>query len=136
MELLLVRDIFTDVSTEGILTIDGEFECDTLEDRDRKIESSGEKVYGETCIPRGRYKIIYDMSTKYGKLMPHILNVPYFVGIRIHPGNKAEDSEGCILVGKSRARDWINSSVAAFDALLIKMKKAWDSGEEIWITIQ
>jgi len=136
MELLLTRDIFTETSTEGILEVDGEVECFTLEDKDRKIESTGDKVYGETCIPRGRYKVVYDMSPKYGKLMPHILGVPYFDGIRFHPGNKAEDSLGCILVGLSRTKDWISSSGKAFDALLLKLKKAWDSGEEVWITIQ
>jgi hypothetical protein len=135
MNLTLVRDIFTDTSTTGSLFVDNAFECFTLEDRDRKLEDGGVKVYGRTAIPRGHYKIALDWSPKYGRDMPHILDVPGFQGIRIHSGNKADDTEGCLLVGQERTENYIRNSKLAFDALLMKLNLAWAKGEEAWITV-
>ena len=92
MNLSLIRDTFTETSTTGKLFIENEFECYVLEDQDRKLEAGGSKIYGRTAIPRGRYKIELDWSPKYGRDMPHILDVPQFEGIRIHTGNRSEDS--------------------------------------------
>ena len=89
MNLSLIRDIFTENSTTGKLFIENDFECFVLEDEDRKLEAGGKKVYGKTAIPRGRYKIELDWSPKYGRDMPHVLDVPHFDGIRIHTGNYA-----------------------------------------------
>ena len=135
MELLLKRDVFTEVSTQGQLSVNGEFECFTLEDKDRKLENGGTKVFGETAIPRDRYKVELDWSPHFGKDMPHILDVPQFEGVRIHPGNYPRDTEGCILVGKERYEDFIRDSKIAFDALLAKLNLAWAQGEEVWLTI-
>lgn len=70
--------------THGKLSIDGEYFCETMEDQERTT-----KVAGATAIPCGNYKVVVDMSTRFGRLMPHILNVPNFEGIRIHSGNYA-----------------------------------------------
>lgn len=135
MHLKIVRDVFTAKSTLGTLTIDDAFECYTLEDVDRKLEDGGTKIYGETAIPRGTYDVIIDFSPKYQKPMPHILNVPQYEGVRIHPGNFPKDTEGCILLGLSRGIDRVNSSVLAFQRLLAKLDAAYDSGETVTLEI-
>ncbi len=135
MKLKLTRDVFTAKSTLGTLTIDDAFECYTLEDVDRKLEDGGEKIYGETAIPRGTYDVIIDFSPKYQKPMPHILNVPQYEGVRIHPGNFPKDTEGCILLGLSRGIDRVNSSVLAFQRLLAKLDAAYDSGETVMLEV-
>ena len=117
MNLLLVRDTFTDKATTGRLYIEDTFECYTLEDVVRE-----DKIYGKTAIPEGRYEVVLDMSVRFKKELPRLLNVPNFEGIRIHAGNKAEDTEGCILVGITRKEDWIGCSKIAMDSLISKLK--------------
>ena len=99
MEIKVIRNILTSEYTVGELYIDGVFYCHTIEDKCREIKKKEDKVYGLTAIPHGRYPVVLDFSPKYSKLMPHILDVPYFEGIRIHPGNSDEDSLGCLIVG-------------------------------------
>ena len=135
MKLTLVRDTFTDKSTIGILEVDGQFFSYTLEDKDRKLEDGGEKVYGQTCIPRGAYEVIIDFSPKYNKEMPHILKVPGYEGIRIHSGNKSEDTEGCILVGSSKSKDFVGNSKVTFDKLMELLDKAYQRNEPISLVI-
>jgi len=135
MNLTLRREQFTTESTIGSLLIEGQFECFTLEDEDRALEAGGKKLYARTAIPRGRYKIELDWSPKYGRDMPHLLNVPGFDGIRIHAGNSARDTEGSILVGTDRVPNFIRNSRHAFAALILKLNFAWASGEEVWITV-
>lgn len=127
MELLLNRVSFTNKATEGTLSIDGDFECFTLEDTDRDMEDGGVKVYGETAIPRGTYKVVLTMSNRFKKVLPEVLEVPGFKGIRIHSGNSSKDSEGCILLGSVNASgtdDWISSSKVALENLMSKLKDA------------
>lgn len=135
MNLSLIRDTFTEFSTTGKLFVENDFECYVLEDQDRKLEAGGKKVYGRTAIPRGRYKIELDWSPKYGRDMPHVLDVPQFEGIRIHTGNRSEDTEGCLIVGQERVDNYVRNSKLAFDALLQKLNIAWANNEEVWITI-
>ena len=82
-------------NTIGHLYIDGEFFCYTLED---EVRLRGHKVYGKTAIPTGTYKVIVDMSKRFRRYMPRILQVPDFTGVRLHGGNTAEDTHGCPLV--------------------------------------
>ena len=96
--------------TIGKLYINDQYFCDTLEDTDRGLTQSmteqqigSKKVYGETAIPTGTYRIIISYSNKFKKQMPLLLNVPGFAGIRIHSGNTEKDSLGCILVGKNKS---------------------------------
>ena len=126
MKIEIKRDSFTENSTIGKMYIDGQYFCETLEDKDRRLEDGGAKVYAETCIPRGAYALVIDYSPKYKKNMPHLLDVPQFRGIRIHPGNTDDDSEGCILVGRNRDTDFIGNSKATYNELIIKLRDATD----------
>ena len=117
----------TDNSTIGELTIDGKFECYTLEDKEREFV----KIKGETAIPKGTYKVIINQSNRFKRLLPLLIGVPNFDGVRIHAGNSNHDTEGCILVGQNRSVDYITKSRKAFDSLFKKMQGA----KNITITI-
>ena len=112
----------TQNSTIGELTIDGKFECYTLEDTEREFV----KIKGETAISKGTYKVIINESNRFKRLLPLLIGVPNFEGVRIHAGNSNHDTEGCILVGQNRSVDYITKSRKAFDSLFKKMQKAKD----------
>ena len=123
MRIKLKRFYFNEKCTIGYLSIDEVFECFTLED---KVREPGEKISGKTAIPNGRYKLIINHSPKYDKEMPILLDVPMFSGIRIHSGNVADDTAGCILVGQiaSIANNEVLNSRLAYDFLFEKLKKS------------
>jgi|WetSurSiteA1Bulk_404760.scaffolds.fasta_scaffold187182_1 hypothetical protein len=121
LNLEVKRIIFYPDCTIGELYSNGQFECNTLEDT---VRLPGVKVYGKTAIPIGKYRVAVDYSNRFKRLLPHLLDVPQFEGIRIHPGNKAEDTEGCILVGKKVNGRMIEESRLAFNALLPKIQAA------------
>jgi len=127
MKIQIKRLHKTDKSTIGELTINGKFECYTLEDIERDV-----KIKSETAISKGTYKVIINQSNRFKRLMPLLLNVPNFEGVRIHAGNTNHDTEGCILVGRTRSIDFIGQSRKAYDSLFKKMQ---DSKEEISLTI-
>lgn len=118
MELTLKRTALNPEFTLGELSIDGAFFCYTVEDTVR----SGAKVPGKTAIAFGRYKLIVNMSNRFKKLMPLLIDVPNFEGIRIHSGNNASHSEGCIIVGMARTQDGVGMSRIAFTKLMDKLK--------------
>ena len=130
MKLTLARRIFTTQSTIGELAVDGNFECFTLEDPVRP-----KKIRSVTAIPAGTYTVAITFSPRFGTELPLLLDVPEFEGIRIHPGNTATDTEGCLLVGKSRAIDTIGSSRDAFRALFDKIALAQGGGETVMMEI-
>lgn len=137
MKLTLVRYAFGSVATIGDLFIDGMHFCKTLEDPDRKLECDGEKIYGKTAIPRGAYNVIIDWSNRFKRELPHVLDVPGFEGIRIHPGNKAEDTEGCILVGAVVVSDnFVSNSKATFARLFEQMEAVYERGEKIVLEVK
>jgi hypothetical protein len=136
MQLKVVRYGFGPKATIGKLYINDVFECYTLEDVDRHLESGGVKIQNETAMPRGLYDVIIDYSNHFGKDLPHILNVPQFVGIRIHPGNDDTATEGCLLLGKSVVNDdFISESKLDFNAFFDKLKAALNNGETVTIEI-
>lgn len=134
MELKLNRIFLGSSATIGELYIDKKYIADTLEDR---VRPEGEKVYGKTAIPEGTYEMVLSYSPRFKKILPEILNVPNFTGIRIHSLNKAEESEGCIGVGEWNGKDtnWISNSRKAFNKLFAILQEASDRGEKITITI-
>jgi hypothetical protein len=120
--------------TMGRLFVDGKFFCNTLEDTVRDL-SNERKVYGKTAIPYGEYKVVYNWSPKFGRNLPRLLNVPAFEGILIHPGNTADDSAGCILVGRNTEVGRLTESRYTSDKLNVLIEDAQRRGESITIEI-
>lgn len=120
--------------TVGRLYVNGKLYCNTLEDVVRDLDRE-EKVPGKTAIPAGKYNVIYNWSPKFGRNLPRLLNVPHFDGILIHPGNTADDSAGCILVGKNTEVGRLTESRYTSDKLNVLIEDAQRHGEEIIIEI-
>lgn len=127
-ELELVRRWFTENSTIGELYFQGVFQCYVLEDVVRPV-----KIPKETAIPAGRYEVRLTFSERFQRTLPILCEVPGFVGVRIHPGNDKDDTEGCLLPGTSREDDKVTGSRIAFEALYAKLEKA--AGPR-WLTIR
>ncbi len=153
LELTLHRKWKKDKYSIGNLYVDGKFFCNTLEDKDRNLfqgmsenDIMKRKVYGETAIPYGRYRITLKVqSPKYSKkkqyekcngYLPRLLNVPCWEGVLLHIGNYPADTAGCILVGKNEVKGAVVNSTTYFWKLYDILKKADEEGKEIWITIQ
>lgn len=130
MNFTLQREIITNRSTIGRILIEGAYLCYTLEDCIRT-----QKILGKTAIPAGNYRVIIDQSARFGKLMPHILDVPGFTGIRIHSGNTDADTEGCVLVGLTKGADFIGESKLALDKFYPILQAALQNGGECWLTV-
>lgn len=156
MEIKVKRYVFGDTYTMGMLYINGKYMCDTLEDKDMGLSSNMKldeilkiKQKHNTAIPYGTYTISmntvspkYSNFTRYswakpmqGKI-PRLLDVPGYDGVLIHPGNTDKDTSGCILVGKSITKGSISRSQVTFKNLYDVLKKVFDKGEEITITIE
>lgn len=149
MELKLNRIFLGNDYTIGELYVNEEYICDTLEDKVRELPAicpytpkyqnckCKEKVYSETAIPAGTYKVKLTYSNKYKKVMPEICDVPHFLGIRIHSLNTSKETEGCIGVGNwdEKKGNWISNSRVNYNKLYDLLKSASDSKEDINITI-
>lgn len=130
MRLELKRIAKREDYTIGRLYVDGEYFCDTLEDKVRDLTRET-KVYGKTAIPEGTYEVTlrvqsprfsqkkqYDFCKGY---LPRLLGVPSFEGVLIHVGNTAADTEGCILVGKNTVKGMVTDSSATFRKLYSRL---------------
>ena len=139
-ELKIVRSLFSDRCTIGRFYFDGNPTCFTLEDTCREATpgswNPALKIQDQTAIPYGRYEVVIDWSPRFKKPMPHLLNVPDFEGVRIHPGNTDKDTEGCILVGQNKAADNLSilNSKFAFDQLFPALQIALQRGK-VYVTI-
>ena len=139
--------------TIGNLYVGGIWFCSSLEDTDRGLLQTmttqqilSIKIKGRTAIPRGRYRVELTVSPKmknkswakpYGGLVPLILDVPGYSGIRIHPGNTAADTDGCLLVGLNTAKGKVTQSVYYWQRLMDEhLMPAYRKGEPIYITIK
>lgn len=134
MEITLERNIFTENRTIGSLSVKGSHECFTVEDT---VRAKGVKVDGKTAIPAGRYEVLITFSNRFKRLMPLLVGVPNFDGVRIHTGNTEKDTEGCIIVGQLIAQDnsgVINSKVA-YGMFYPKIQRACKI-EKVFITIK
>lgn len=124
--------------TIGTLRLDGKAECFTLEDVVREVADKPVaewKVAGKTAIPEGIYGVVITPSERFQRDLPLLLNVPGFSGIRIHPGNTAADTEGCILVGMAKTPDSVTESRRAFERLFTKIKESLGCGEKVTLEI-
>lgn len=126
----------------GILYIDGERICETLEDEDRGLSQEmplkdivGRKIKGETAIPVGRYQVTMNYSPRFNKTLPLLLGVPGYDGVRIHSGNKAKDTEGCILCGRNTEVGMVTNSRYWTNKVNGKIEAAIKRKEEVTITI-
>ena len=138
MEWFLARRASSGDATVGDLFINGQRFSYTLEDVVREIAGkpvSSWKIHGETAIPQGRYEITFEDSPKFGHETLTVNDVPSFSGVRIHAGNTAADTEGCILVGDRLGEDWIGDSRVALQALKDRARTALAAGEDIFLTI-
>lgn len=144
LHLKLIREYFLNHTTIGSLFLNGEFFCYTLEDKVRQPDKSDPnylnvakwKVKGETAIPAGAYPVIVSRSNRFQRDLPEVLGVPGFSGIRIHPGNTSEDTEGCILVGTEVTKGkqfldgvFLSNSRTAFNALFTEIKANYKVAE-------
>ena len=110
--------------------------CDTLEPTWRDYEHGAYKVKGRSAIPEGRYAVVISFSPKFKQWLPILLGMPKFEGIRIHAGNTAEDTEGCILVGRNLIVGQVVDSRIWVHRLKQKIVEAKSRGEPVWITIR
>lgn len=132
MKLELIRTFKGTEYTIGKLYVGGIYLCDTIEDT---VREDGVKVYGKTAIPDGTYKVMLTYSNKFKKVLPLLLDVPMFEGIRIHSGNTEDDSLGCIIVGQNKEKGKVINSRVTFDKLMAILNKRL-AGEEITIEIK
>ena len=139
----ITRNIFTSRSTIGVLRINNEYVCYTLEDICRP---EGVKVYGETAIPEGIYDISVTYSERFKRPLPLIYNRDDFsvidskgkrwTGIRIHPGNSSVDTDGCILPGLEKKTDWVQGSTNAFEKLFTLINTEIGDNKSVKLTIK
>lgn len=142
MELKLIRIYLSNNYTIGKLYINDKYFCDTLEDKVRDTNKDGKfddgeiKIHGDTAIPYGTYKVIVNYSNHFQRNLPLLLNVPSFEGIRMHRGNTADDTEGCILLGENKVKGKVINSTPYEVTLTKELTNAQNNKEQITIKIQ
>jgi len=146
LKVLVQRVAKEPTYTIGKLYIEGHYFCDTAEDKVRELvdknadgdfDDTGEgKVFGLTAIPAGTYKLTLSMSNRFKRVLPEIHVVHGFSGVRIHAGNTAEDSHGCLIVGINDKKGWVSRSRNYETALVAKLQSYFDDGFTATITIE
>lgn len=139
MILVVLREPSTPVSTIGRLWMDGEPFCWVLEDPVREIPGvpvERWKIPGKTAIPAGRYRVVLTMSQRFKRELPLLVDVPGFTGVRIHSGNKSEDTDGCLLPGMDRGQDFVGRSREAEAALIYRLTAARTRGDPVTIDVR
>lgn len=143
LELKLEREFRkTKGYTAGRLLANGKFLCYTMEDEVREQDGlpvEKWKIHGETAIPRGKYRVVLTMSPRFKRVLPEVLNVPGFTGIRIHRGNTAEHTHGCILVGLpdgNGADGWLGNSTPAESLVIRTIREAINTGQQVWLEVK
>lgn len=153
MEITVERKYKKPAYTIDKWYINGTFFSDGLEDPDRGLTSTmtleeinKKKVYGQTAIPTGTYEVKMTYSNrlhgrayakKYGGKLPELMNVKGYEGVRIHPFNKAQETLGCLSVGKNNIKGAVTNATAYFYKLIDNyILPAIKRGEKITITIK
>ena len=121
----------------------GHYICDTIEDKVRDYNKDGdlldageEKIWGQTAIPYGVYEVDLTMSPKFKRLLPLVKNVRHFEGIRIHRGNTAGDSAGCILPGENKKKGQVINSTYWEMEIIKLILGAIKKGETVTLMIE
>lgn len=122
--------------TLGSLYRNGLFFAFTCEDEDRRLEDGGTKVPARTAIPRGRYRLTVSQSPRFKRRLPEVKDVPQFKGIRFHGGNKAEDSEGCVLIGQVRTAIGVAKCADTVNKLIDQIDVAEKAGKSVWLEVK
>lgn len=142
MEIQVNRIARKDGYTIGRMSLNGVYFCDTLEDTDRGLnvtmsvdEILSKKRKGITAIPTGKYDVILTFSPRFKRVLPLLLSVKGYEGVRIHAGNTAEDTEGCLLVGENKAKGQVINSRATLEKLMSVLLECEKRKEKISITI-
>lgn len=138
MNITVTREPSKQGSTIGSLAIDGVRLCYTLEDEVREVPSrpvAEWKVQNTTAIPRGRYAVIINHSGRFDRLMPLLVDVPGFSGVRIHSGNTAADTDGCILLGFLKEGNLLLNSRNAFNEFFAQLSAALAKEEQAFVTV-
>ena len=142
MKIELIRKWRRENYSIGILLVNGQRICETCEDKDRGLDASmplaelhKRKVKGQTAIPTGTYQITMTYSPRFKKMLPLLLNVPAFEGVRIHSGNTAKDTEGCILCGRNTEVGKVTSSRIWTDKVIKMIDDACKRKETVTIHI-
>lgn len=143
LELKVKRRWFAEDYTIGTFFADGERVCDTIEDKNRDLNRDGDlddkgegKAYGETAIPFGRYEVVLNISPKFKRRLPRLLNVKHFEGILIHRGNTVKDTHGCIIVGENKVKGKVINSTFYEKKVVEICEQAIEEGKRIFITIE
>jgi hypothetical protein len=134
LKLVIYRHTYNvspDRNIIGDLHIDGEFFCHTLEDEKRP---DGVKIKHETAIPAGKYTVILTKSNRFKRIMPLLVDVPMFSGIRIHGGNDSKDTSGCPLV--AHKTDYKKIWQTAEKQVTEKLTEAQDKKQKVTILIK
>lgn len=140
MELELTRHWHFETNTISVFYVGEIAECFVLEDKVREVAGkpvSEWKVAGQTAIPEGRYRVLWTFSNRFQRFTLELQNVSGFTGIRIHAGNTAADTEGCLLTGRVADLDGsVSKSKVALAQLEAKIVPIINGGEEVWITVR
>lgn len=120
----------------GKVYANGLYFSESCEDQDRFLEKGGSKIKGVTAIPRGRYKLTTSFSHRFKKELPEVQGVDQFSGVRCHGGNKPEDSEGCILIGKVRTRTGIANCADTVQRMIDMINTTEDAGGYCWLEVK
>lgn len=156
MEIVLDRKYKKDAYTIGTITIDGEYICNSLEDKDygftkatpvSKIKETKAAHPKAVAIPAGIYEVSvqyyrgfatthpwYNTTSCRGRI-PCLVDVPGYSGILIHCGSNAGHTSGCILVGYNTIRGGLTNSKKAFVNICDRIMAAAKKGEKVYINI-
>jgi hypothetical protein len=143
MEIQVNRIARKDGYTIGRMSLNGEYFCDTLEDTDRGLSNSmqeseilAKKVKGQTAIPTGKYDVILTFSPRFKRVLPLLLSVKGYEGVRVHAGNTNKDTEGCLLVGENKAKGQVINSRATLEKLMSVLLDCEKRKEKVTILIE
>lgn len=130
------------VYINGVRFGDGKNWCYILEDEDRGLYNSmdesaikRQKVPGQTAIPYGTYEVTITYSPRFKRTLPLLNGVKAFSGIRIHSGNTAADTEGCLLPGVNDKVGQVSNSRYWFNLIYTQIEQALAKGERVWLEV-